>query len=327
MDQLRPSIVPDNFTVQPVINNVPIVSLQPIVSTNNTKEFSVDEMKEEPTKIKIDFFAGDKPNDFIKEQTENAKPITSTDSQYINPTINTGGNPLNPPKTKEDVRSSVNTMIALLDYILSFVGQLIASEGVQSQYTADVQQKKILADALTDFLYEKQIKMSAGVALLLAFLGAYGFMLVKAGKKRYDLIKQKKTGKKITPVELSKTVKPIITPEEMNLFDLNHIKNNPITDFNKITEPLIKPSIQKPILENIYTENKIDGTLTVNRIAKWLNPSSEIIAQSKPDLYKYIQNGIYPMYIRSSRTKKTRTVKYDPKSGQPVLAGKPPRLQ
>lgn len=319
MEQLRPVEQPLPFFNAPIINtpvtNAPLPVEQ--IPVTHTKEFSVDQIKDEQTKIKIDFFGGDKPNEFINKPTETAKPVDPASNQ--NTFLNPGQQPSfsNPTRTKEEIRGSMSVLISLIDYGLSVLGQWLAGEGNQSQYTADTAQKKILENALTDYFFEKQIKMNAGLTLILAFTGCYGFMLLKAGKKRLDIIKLKKNPNAV----IKKTTvdnKPVtgyrstVTDEE-----IERLKN--------LTVP-VKPSIQKPILQSVYTENKKDGTMELQRLPAWLNPAQDIVAQNRIDLDKYIGTGIFPMYLKSAKGK-TWKIKYDPTTGKPLLKGKAPRIK
>lgn len=325
MEQLRPPEI-----IKPPVLQIPneIINQNPenriqntVIPPTHTKEFSISDMKEDSPTIKIDFLASDKPNDFIKQPTDKAKPeAPGMEPNYINPQNNsTGTNPLNPLKSKEEVRSSVSTLIAIIDYALSFVGQLIASEGTQSQYTADASQKKLLETALTDYFYEKQVKMSTGFALFLAFLGAYGFMLIGASKKRFDLIKAKKNPNYIPKKEAipkPKTEPPAKGP----------LTEKEIAELQKIT-PKVSPPVYKPTLDTIYIENKKDGTLEPQKFPKWLNPDAKLIATSKNDLENYIMQGIYPMFLKNINNNKHRKINYDRQTGRPVYIGKPARVK
>lgn len=295
MEQLRPELPIQNIPLQLI--NIPEIPLEQQGSAqSHTKEFSIGEMKEEPGKIKIDFLAGDNPNKFITQPTEPAKPVVpGSQTTFINPSTNPGtaSNPLNVQKSKEEIRGSMNTLISVLDYGISYLGMYIAGEGTQTQYTADTTQKKLLSDALTDFFYEKQIKMSPFFALVLAFLGAYGFMLIKAGKTRID----KKKGK-VEPVKNTSSLSPV-------------------------TEKI-------PVKENVFNSiqkfEKVEAITDIKQTFKWLNPDDKIIAASNQDIESYVKRGIYPMYIKSKKTGKTRKIKYIPETGQPVIIGKPARL-
>lgn len=310
MEKLRPDII------EPLTNNhppqtenyiIPAEVKPPIITESHTREFSLSDMKEEPGKIKIDFFSGDRPNDFIKQPTEAARPVAhGSDNNYINPSINGNStNPLTPPKSREEIRGSMTILIAIIDYALSTIGHLIAGEGTQSQYTADTPQKKLLETALTDYFYEKQIKMSPVLALFLAFLGAYGFMLGGAFKKRFD---RKKKG--ITDNSLIKKDKP----------DLNW--------------PSTPPS---PYYKAGYTENEIKKItenvkppalpVTSNGNFGWLTPDEKLVAKNRTELDLYLKKGIYPAFLKNVNNSNTRKIKYDPSTGKPILIGKPARVK
>lgn len=303
MDQLRP--LEQMGITQPVIMEQPPVIINNIPETH-TKEFSIGEMKDEPGKIKIDFFGGERPNDFIKQPTEAAKPvINGSENNYINPVQSVAGsNPITPLKSKEEIRGSMSVLIAVIDYGLSFLGLIIAGEGTQSQYTADTPQKKLLETALTDYFYEKQVKMSPIVALLLAFLGAYGFMLGGAVKKRID----RKKGLKTLPV---KSVSDIPKPYYKAGFNEDEIK--------KLTE------VEKPVFSGTIKNDSNGITTTVVNYG-WLNPDPKLVAKDRSELDIYLRKKIYPMYLQNASNKNTRKINYDPANGKPILAGKPARV-
>lgn len=277
---------------------------------SHSKEYTINEMKEEPSKIKIDFFQGEKPNDFIKAPTQTANPIPASDNPYINPSTQPGINALNPGKSKEEIRGSMAVLIAILDYAASFMGQMLAGEGTQSQYTADTPQKKILENALTDYFYEKQVKMSPGVTLLLAFLSAYGFMFVQAAQKRFKLIQDNRKG-------IKKTIPPAFQKGGLSKEDIKKIQNEnegKINDVNNISH-----------IDVTYVEQ--NGEMKEKNIPKWLNPDPKIIALNRKELEMFLSKGIYPMFLKNKNNTKHRKIKYNPVNGKPVLIGKPPRVQ
>lgn len=330
MEQLRPNEI-INSPEAPT-HTLHIADLNPPNIINNpathTREFVVGEMKEEPSKVKIDFFGGSNPNDYIKAPTEGAKPQMpgSSDASYINPLQGPGSNnPLNAAKAKEELQGSMRTLIAIIDYALSFVGQIIAKTGTQTQYTADTQQKKLLENALVDFFYDKQVKMSSGWALILAFLGAYGFMLIAAFNTRMKITKNEKAGL-ASPPKKDSTVKPAFVPYQRGSLTDEDVKKAqseaPISP-----PPIFKPVIAAKQLETIYTENKSDGTLTSKDIPKWLHPDPKVIAKSKKELEEYISEGVYPMFMKNINNNNTRKVKYDSATGKPIYIGKPARVK
>lgn len=320
MEQLRPevaetTVIPTHtaFIAEPALTE----NLPPKPQTH-TREFSIGEMKEEPAKIKIDFVANDNPNDFIKAPSQNANvpPTTQGAATYINPlSTGSGNNPLNPGKSKEEIQGSVRTLVAIIDYVLSIAIHIVAKEGTQSQYTAETTQKRLLENALTDYFYEKQIKMSAGFALFMAFLGAYGFTFGKAIMKGIEIRKAEKKG--ITPKKES-TIKPV--EETYNRGSLT------AEDIQKMqaTTPL-PPPIYKPQMETIYVEK--NGIAEEKQMPKWLNPDPKIIAKNKKELEAYILEGIYPMFLKNINNNNHRKVKYNVQTGKPIYIGKPARLK
>jgi len=285
MEALSPSNlitgnIPPSVLINPEIMDRPNESIK--------REFEISDLKEEPNKITIDFFAGENPNAFVQQPVEpvkvNDQPVNT---QYINPGVNTGpGGVIVPQRSKEEIRSSMGVLITLLDYALSLLGQFIAGEGTQSQYTADTAQRKMLETALTEYFYEKQLKMSPFVALMLAMLGAYGFMIMKAIKTRFD----KKKGKAV-PVQFK--------------------KDDPVKQFQQPAPPVLNN------LSNVPT----------NTTFKWLNPDPNITAKDRTDLDIIIRKNIYPMYIRNVSNGKIRKINYDPKTGRPIFAGKPAKIK
>lgn len=335
MDQLRPSTTSNSTTTLDMPANNSTQDITELVmptkqesGRTTTKEFMVEDMKEEPSKIKIDFFEGTKPNDFVKAPTEQARPevVNNPTTQFINPApgIPGIGSYQQQVKTKEEIRGSVAILIALIDYALSFVGMMLAGEGTQSQYTADAQQKKLLETALVDWMYVKNKQLSPTVALVLAILGAYGFMLIKAGKTRFD-------NKKKQPVP-PKKVEPIIAPpvytESRTPTKTAQITEQQMEHYKNIKPP-VKPPAEKLRTETIYTDIG-NGVMEPRQrliadINPWEQPDTDIVAKSKEELDDYILKGIYPKFLKNSTNNNVRPIRYDRKTGKPLLQGAPPR--
>lgn len=345
MEQLRPSepaqtannVIPQNSISSGQDITELVMDQKPENPDTKTREFAVSDMKEEPSKIKIDFFGGSNPNDFIKQPTEQAKTMPSQNgggaTQYINPVIgpsNSMGVRIDPAKIKEELKSNVKVLIAFIDFCLSWAGQALSKEGTQSQYTADKMQKDLLESAIVEFAYEKQIKMSAGWGLLFAFIAAYGFMLFAAAKKAYERWQRKKDGLKTIP---AKNIPPATKKEEKPIAHWSAgVTEEDMKKYQEI-KPIVKAPVVKPILETVYVENKIDGTLTPqqvpinkNQFPKWFNPDPAIIAKTREDLKKYIAREVYPMYLKNVSNNGVRKINYDPNTGEPKFIGKPTRV-
>lgn len=347
MEQLRPTTSPNstNNNIQP--SNVTEVDITKLVMGGDTgprqpdtktREFSVDDMKEQPSTIKIDIFGGDKPNDFIKNPTEFAKTIAPTSAPaYINPGVGSSTSPMagmQPVRSKEEIAGNIKTMIAIIDYILSMLGLILSGKGTQTIYTADATQKKLLETALVDYMYEKKMYMSPGWALFLASLGAYGFMLLGALKDRYELMMAKRKNKinqaqsnaATDTVEVKQTPsysqRPVASKPEMSREEMKHYQ-----DIKPITVPPPLPQVLRT--ETVYKE--VNGVLEPQQMAmqsattsfksSWNNPDPNIVARDREDLFKYLAAGIFPMFKKNQGDNKNRIVKYHP-DGRPKLIGR-----
>lgn len=362
MDQLRPTGSPTSVNtplptpmIQPSQDLSALINPTPTPSVEaKTREFVVDDMKEAPGKIKIDFSGSQTPNDWVKQPTEVAKPEPASGAggpQFINPSPGMGtglGTHINPQKAKEELAGNIRVAIAIIDYIVSLAALAMYQEGTQSKYTADTQQKRLLETALVEWMYQKQIQMSAGLTLFLAFLGAYGFTLVgglKAVYERYrkkkgltnnETIKQFDEPKHTTPpiskqAPVQKTsptpttqpqAKQTVTPQQMQAFQ-------------NIQPPVTAPK-QQPQLEKIYEADKYGVLHEQTRIVQpivepedkgtWYKPNPNITAANKAELDKYLARGIFPMYKMTERGKiRPRKIKYG-EDGKPKLAGRTERL-
>lgn len=322
MEQSKPdvSISSDNLNAEPAIQNnnaISDVAFEEIAKErkpeSTTKEFLISDMKEEPSKIKVDFFAGQNPNSFISTPTEAAKPEAPSGNFINNPSngiINTGS----ATKTKEEIRGNVATIIAILDYIISLLGLWLYGKGVQSAYTADATQKKLLETALVDFMFERQTKMPAWLALLLAFITCYGFML---GGGIKELMERKKKERETPPAPDIKNK----TREDAKL-NVVHATHTEVKA-PQYSPPVQTQAIHTPSPSPLHDQIKKEAEAFKS---SWYNPDPNIIANNREDVERYLAKGIFPMYKRNEGDKsKYRKVTYS-EDGRPQFAGRMERV-
>lgn len=324
-----------------------------------TREFVVDDMKEAPGKIKIDFSGSQTPNDWVKQPTEAAKPEPASGAQgpqFINPSpgMGTGMSAhINPQKAKEDLAGHVRVVIAIIDYGISLLAHKMYQNGTQSQYTADAQQKKLLESALVEWMFQKQIQMSAGLTLFLAFLGAYGFTILGGLKAIFDrrtnkkniengIITEKQNNNQpvnfvpkphhdpnyVPPIPPSKIEQKHAQQQAQQTQQKQTVTPQQMDVFKNIQPPVTAPKPQ-PQLEKIYEADK-SGVLheqlrPVQQVPQfsstWYKPDPNIIAENKKDLDAYLARGIFPMYKLTERPPiRPRKIKYG-EDGKPRLAG------
>lgn len=276
-----------------------------------TKEFNLSDVKEEHSKIKVDIFGGENPNSFITQPTEPARPEVPAGNYINSPTNTTPGIGSGAP-SKEDIRGNVTTIIAVIDYILSYLGMLLAGEGTQNQYTADTSSRKLLETALVDFMYEKKTKMSPLVALILASVTAYGFMFMGAYKRRKDRNEKEEERQYLS--NINKKPKEEAANNKVANTPVQKVEDIPFMQTSQIaSEPPVPPGTPAPPKKPAFRSS-------------WHTPDPNIIANDKEEVARYVAQGIFPKYKRNDGDPdKYKPIKYT-KEGRPIYPGKPPRV-
>lgn len=359
------AIVPANPVIAAPEVNAPVHAELNISDTKPaqpavTKNIEIEKLVEPVNpRVKVTFWGNKStPNNMFGEPTktstehaasnqagvQGAQTQSQAPPQYLNAPNATGALGTAPAKTKDDMASSANLIVMMIDIIFSNGLKFLAKSDNVSEFTLDASQKKMMIVGWTDFLFEKQTKMSPALALFLSMISVYAFLVPKALQDRKRNVARlakanpdagKPTGKVMDKKPDTATPAPAASTEKKadTSASATTTSANSAVPVEKKTEAA---AVQTPaaIIKEANTaesgSNSQDSDTGVNKsplgyiIGKhWTCPDPNIIIETKEEFYLYYDKGIYPMWKRNKINKKERLMKYNEETGAPIFQGAP----
>lgn len=291
------------------------------------REINIEEIKNAniADNVKVNLFDTDEAaSSFVAQPTNpsnipvdgqtnpNAGATDPTSRPFINAQGSSGAGISNaPPMNKEQFSGSAEVIVVIIDIVLSMALKALAQDPAGTDYSANAQQRELLKKALVNFLHEKQINMSPAMVLGFAIISVYGVPAKKAVESRMNIMKAKKrvasgtTTMQNTNGQVPLQKQPIVTP------------------FNDVPKHQA-PQFSTPLKDDALPANDRGEVYFPDSSYSWQNPDPNITVKTREELFKYVNQGIFPMYIINKTNKIKKPILY--KNGVPKLEGRPSKF-